>query len=335
MTDTAQPFTAADPVQAAAALFRAVDNGTPVNRDEAGRFAAPETIEPEAEAAEVEAPDDSAEVDVAAEAAEEAQPEAVAEMPASWPKEDAEAWNALPPAAQAIIAQREGQRDAAVNQKFQEAANVRRAASEAAQAAASKRDEYAQQLDQIIGLISPVAPDPQRYIDADGNFDGNQYAWDKAQYDQAALTVQGLQQQRQAIAAQQSQAEQDAVRGEWETDGQRLAVYPDFAPEKVAATFSQIETYSNAAGIPAGALATATPVEVEMVWKAMQYDRMTAAKARVAPIAKPAAPNVRAGVATPKAAIADSQRAAVMSRLEKTGTLEAGAALWKMTMKGK
>src|SRR5690242_3048478 len=32
-------------------------------------------------------------------------------MPVSWSKEDAEAWKALPPEAQAIVARREGERD--------------------------------------------------------------------------------------------------------------------------------------------------------------------------------------------------------------------------------
>ena len=57
-----------------------------------------------------------------AEAPDEGQPEPV-DMPASWSKEDAETWSALPADAQAKIAEREGQREQAVNAKFQESAN--------------------------------------------------------------------------------------------------------------------------------------------------------------------------------------------------------------------
>jgi GH24 family phage-related lysozyme (muramidase) len=48
------------------------------------------------------------------EAAEEAQPDAVA-MPASWSREDERLWSTLSPEAQARIAEREGQRDAAIS----------------------------------------------------------------------------------------------------------------------------------------------------------------------------------------------------------------------------
>jgi hypothetical protein len=334
MQDTAQSFATADPIADAANAFLAL-NAAPIPRDESGKFApkAPaepvEQIEPEAEAVEVEATDDSEGQEPEAEAPDEGQPEADTPMPSSWPKEDAETWNALPPSARAIIAEREGQRDAAINQKFQEAANVRKAALAEAQAAAANREKYAAQLEQVLDLIRPAAPDPAHYVNEAGEFNGNQYAWDKAQFDKASETVSALEQQRQAIAAQRAQEAQEGVAAEWRADGQRLAAYPDFAADKAPATFAAIEAYISKAGISPDVLAQAVPAEVEMVWKAMQYDRQQEAKARVAPVAKPATPNLRAGVSTPKAAVVNSQRQQAMKRLEKSGSIEDGAAFFR------
>ena len=333
MSDTAQSLATADPIAEAAAAFKALS--APIAekpRDDSGRFAAatpePEPIEPEAESAQVEATDDSDDEAPAVEAAEEAQPEPETPMPSSWPKEDAEAWNAMPPAARAIVAQREGQRDAAINQKFHEAANIRKAAE-------ATRASYAQQLDVIINQISPVAPDPAQYRDADGNFDSNQYTWDKAQFDQASLQVNALLQQREYISAQQAADERAALQEEWQANKHRLEALPDFAPDKAGSTFNAIDTYATRSGIAAGSLEHATPAEVEMVWKAMQYDRQQEAKARVAPIAKPAAaPTVRAGVGTPKAAVVQTQRANAMARLAKTGSIEDAAFFFRTQSKG-
>jgi hypothetical protein len=334
MSDTAQPFAAADPIADAAAAFKALS--APIAekpRDDSGRFTAanpdpePDEIEPEANAEPAEATDDSDDDAPEVEAADEAQPEPETPMPSSWPKEDAEAWNAMPPAARAIVAQREGQRDAAVNQKFQEAANIRKAAE-------ATRTSYAQQLDVIISQISPVAPDPARYRDADGNFDAAQYTWDEAQFRQAATQVNALVQQREAISAQQAAEERAALQEEWQANKHRLEALPDFAPDKAGATFSAIDTYATRSGIAAGSLEHATPAEVEMVWKAMQYDKQQEAKARVAPIARPAAPTVRAGVGTPKAAVVQTQRSNAMARLAKTGSIEDAAFFFKTQSKG-
>lgn len=338
MSDTAQSFETADPIADAANAFLALNAAT-IPRDDAGKFAPKtpaepvEEIEPEATADDAGATDDSSGQEPEAEAAEEAQPEAETPMPLSWPKDDAETWNALPPSARAIIAEREGQRDAAINLKFQEAANVRKAAMAEREAAAANRDKYATTLDQVLNLIRPAAPDPARYVDEQGNFNGNQYAWDKAQFDKASETVSALEQQRHAIAVQRAQEAEMSVAREWEADGQRLGKYPDFQADKASATFTAIQTYIGNAGMDPGVLALALPAEVEMVWKAMQYDRQQEAKARVAPVAKPAAPNVRAGVSTPKAAVVNSQRQQAMKRLEKTGSVEDGAAFFRNAFK--
>ena len=222
MSDTAQSLATADPIAEAAAAFKAsFPEVVDVPRDEAGRFAAKaQEIEPEAEAEAPDTSDDSAEHETEGdEAADEAQPEPAVAMPASWPKEDSEAWNALPPAAQAKIAEREGQRDAAVNQKFQEAANVRKAAQAAAQAAEANRLAYEAQLEEVIGLITPTAPDPAHYIDEHGQFNGNQYAWDKAQHDRALATASELRQQRDQLSAQRATEAQAALRAEWRQKG--------------------------------------------------------------------------------------------------------------------
>ena len=119
-----------------------------------------------------------------------------------------------------------------------------------------------------------------------------------------------------------------------EAEGQRLNAYPDFAAERLPTTIAAIETYATRTGIPENALAQATPLEVELLWKAMQYDRAQEARQRVAPVAKPARPNVKPGVSTPKAAVISAQRDAQMAKLAKSGSVEDAAYFFKQAFKG-
>ena len=172
MTDTAQPLAAeTDPVAAAADAFK-VHLGQmeqPAQRDEKGRFASatptdPEVdeveneIEPEALDAEGEEQDPDSD--------DEAQPDEqpAVEMPRSWPGDKAEVWASLPPEAQEFISLREGQRDAAVNAKFQEAAVTRKQYELQAQEAAKTRETFATLADAIARDLQPVPP-PSSMLD--------------------------------------------------------------------------------------------------------------------------------------------------------------------------
>src|SRR5687767_13255906 len=174
MSDTAQPLAAAadseivstrDALEAASQAFKlslgqAGDPAQPRSAD--GRFTssgAPE--KPDEEEDQIDAPEAGDEPDAGAEnqdedgadeeAGDEPQPSDAA-LPKSWPAEQAELWKSLPPETQAFIAAREGQRDAAVNAKFQEAANLRKAQEAEIIEAQSNRQRYAEAVDQVLSL---------------------------------------------------------------------------------------------------------------------------------------------------------------------------------------
>src|SRR5207342_3716844 len=125
-------------------------------RDEKGRFAR-EEIQAEAEAEPAQAEAESHDEEEADEAAEEAQLEAV-DLPTAWPAELAEEWQNLPAPLQDKIVQREAEREAAVNAKFQEAANVRKANEALIAEANTNRQRYAEAIDTVLSAVEPQRP---------------------------------------------------------------------------------------------------------------------------------------------------------------------------------
>jgi hypothetical protein len=64
----------------------------------------------------------------------------------------AEQWTSLPPETQAFIREREGQRESAVNAKFQEAANLRKAHEAEIGEAQTNRQAFAEAADFVLSL---------------------------------------------------------------------------------------------------------------------------------------------------------------------------------------
>jgi hypothetical protein len=360
MTDTAQPVMAAENVALddAAHAFKVHLGQAPVEdkaRDDRGRFASSEQVEAEPEGEEIETvegeepeaaayDEDPSETD---EAAEEAQPPAV-ERPTSWSKEDAALWEALPAEAQARIAEREAQRDTAVNQRFQEAANLRKANEAVISEANVNRLRYADALDHVIGMIQPQKPNPNAYY-TDQGFDQAGFAHATYQYEQSSETLTGLVQQRQHIAAQQNQdaaVAQAHAMAEIE-QATRPAFYADVPelqdPAKGQGTLQSIVAYAVKQGIPERLFSDpqmagqVTSAELHMVWKAMKYDEMRAAKTKVDTTPKPApkpSPVVKPGVPATRSAQEKVRLGSAMDRLAKSGSVEDGAAVFKNLMKG-
>lgn len=343
MTDTAQPVTAADPVAAAADAFKSFMADEPiVQRDDKGRFAkaeeAAEEIEEleEAEAQEAEADTDD---DGEEEAAEEAQP---TPMPASWSKEDADFWETLPAEAQGKIVAREAQREQAVNQKFQEAANAKKATEAELAAANANRDAYRDAIDQVLALVQPVAPDPREYGAGTGNYNREAYDLAVLDYNQTLQNMRALQQQRQVIAAQQEAEAKRVFDAEIEAiesiaRPRFLADVPELTqPDKAPQVLNDIVRYAIEAGIPESvfqgdAISGVTSAEMHIAWKAMQYDKIKGAQAKVkeTPAPKAATPAVKPGVAISRSATKQANMRKASDRLATEGSIEAGAAVWK------
>ena len=356
MTDTPQPETAgetevaSDPIADAANAFK-VNLGqaeTPQRpRDEHGRFARVEGQEIEAEdeaqpvedEAEAEAEShDEAETD---EAAEEAQPEPV-DLPTSWPAEQAEMWNNLPPETQAFIREREGERDAAVNAKFQEAANVKRANEAIIAEANANRQRFMEITDFALSLVTPQPPSRSMLDPRSADYNPDQYHLAKAQYDDTIQTLSHLDQQRlQAHAQQQemhTQELQEQIVAINEQYGPALLKdVPEFLDEqKSTQVITDLAQYGIKAGIPQETFADpelrqqVTAPMWHIIWKAQQFDQMKAAQAKVTPkAAKPAAPPVRPGVATSHSGKKQVESKKAFDRLARSGSIADGAAVWK------
>lgn len=353
MSETAQLATpTADPnaqIANAANAFKAAIAPPSVERDEVGRFASPvpeqETTEQLiSDEGEVLEPEDAVGTGDEVEAAEEAQPEPI-EMPASWSKDKADEWSAIPPTLQAVIAEREGERDRAVNQKFQEAANAKNAIQAELAEANANRDAYAEAVDTVLSLVRPVKPDPRAYGAGTGNYNREAYDLAAAQYEEQQSLVNSLTQQRQAIAAQQAeevnrqQAEAIAAIEEFSRP-KFLADVPELTdPAKAGPVLNEIVQYAIQMGVPADTFAaenvnSITSAELHIAWKASQYDKIMKAKSKVAetPPPKPA-PAVRPGTAISRSATRSSQVRKASETLARDGTVQSGAAIFKALLK--
>jgi len=352
MTDTPQSLgtgesvVASDPLADAANAFKtSLGQVETKPRDERGRFAPAEAAEQEIEAeAEGELPHAEAEShdeEVEGEAAEEAQLDPV-DLPTSWPAELAEEWQNLPAPLQDKIVQREAEREAAVNAKFQEAANVRKANEALIAEANTNRQRYAEAIDTVLSAVEPQRP-PMTMLDPrSADYNPDAYHLANAQYQQTAEFINSLQQQRQHLTAQQRQEEMQAEQQyiAQVEEAYRPALLKDVPglsdPAKQPQVLNELVSYAVSQGIgehvfrdPEIAQRITSP-ELHMAWKAMQYDKMMSAKAKVTPkAAKPAAPPVRPGVATSRSATQASNLKAANERLARSGSVQDGAAIWK------
>lgn len=359
MTDTAQPLAAeSDGIADAANAFKIAlgQDATPDRkRDETGKFAAAD-----ADADDPEVDDDTdqladqddaqADADDAGDAddddaADEAQQEIV-DMPASWGKEQAEHWESLPPETQQFIAAREGERDRAVNAKFQEAANVRRVHEAAFTEAQQSRLQYTQAIDQVIGLIGNAYEPPISMLDINSSdYDPDNYHLLRAQHEQTRQVLGGLHAQRQNVVAQHNEQMQqmELMRFQRLNDATKDAFVksvPEIADQaKATGVFQGLIDYAVQNGAPSELFDTpTTAMEWHMIWKAQQYDRLQAAKAKVAgkpaPEPRKSQPPVRPGVTTPRSAIQAARRQKDFDRLSKSGSVQDGAAIFKQFLKG-
>jgi hypothetical protein len=164
-----------------------------------------------------------------------------------------------------------------------------------------------------------------------------------AQADEAERVVQSLSQQRKdALAQLQNDAEarerEALAEIETKTRPALLKDVPDLSdPQKQVPVLQGLVQYAVQQGIPEYVFTDpeiargVTSAQLHLTWKAQQYDKMKAAQGKVTPKApKPAAPPVRPGVATSKSAVEAGQRKKVFERLDREGSIAAGAAAFKL-----
>lgn len=334
MDETAQAMPAETPlheqIDDAARAIRAMRTVSQP-RAEDGKFAGEQ---PEAEALqdvteEPEANDEAEEYEV--EGPEEDQPEAV-EMPKSWSKEDEATWHELPPAAQAKIAEREGQRDAAINSKFQEAANARKEYEAKLAEANESRNKWAQDYDNLVADLTLPKPDPRQYGLGTQRYDRDSYDLALLRWEQGSQQLEQLRQQREDIRAQQEREElQSWNKTKAGIDAQYapviLALKPELNdPAKAEASMRELVTYAINNGLSPDLFAEdnqqfITQAQLVLLEKARRYDAATSTKvpAKKQPALKP-------GVSTPRQAQKTVERQKAMQRLSSENSIEAAAA---------
>jgi hypothetical protein len=349
MTDTPQPETAgetvADQFESAADAFKTFSTDVPETperpRGPDGKFVKTEEIEAEAEEesdAEAESQEETSETE---EAAEEAQPEV--ELPPSWPADLAEEWQTLPAPVREKIVAREAEREAAVNAKFQEAANVRKANEAVITEANNNRQKFAEAADVVLGLIQPQRPPISMLNPQSGDYNPDAYHLAQAEYERGNEIIAHVKQQREeALAQLQREAEASERQALEEIEARTrpllLKDVPDLADaQKQGPAIQSLVQYAIAQGIPEYVFTDpeiakgVTSAQLHLTWKAQQYDKMKAAQGKVAPkAAKPSAPPVRPGVATSQSAVEAASRKKVLERLSRDGSIEAGAAAFKL-----
>lgn len=344
MSDTAQPVAAETPlndqIDSAAAAIRAM-RAVSQPRDDTGRFAGeqmqPETETdaelPEGEEADEYDTDATDESEYEAETPEEDQVEAV-EMPKSWSKEDAQLWQDLPPSAQAKIAEREGQRDAAVNSKFQEVANARKEYEAKLAEANQSRDKWAQDYDLLIADLSLPEPDPRQYGLGTPHYNRDAFDMAVLEWKQGTTQIQALREQREAIRAQQEHEaleQWNARKTEIEAHHapRLLSLMPELSdPMQAEPALRALVSYGIENGIEPELFSEdnqpfITSAQLTLLAKARKYDELSKGTAKPEPKRQPA---IKPGVATPRSAQKSVLKNKAMARLQSENSIDAAVA---------
>ena len=347
MTETAQGIgpaetehaPTADPLEAAAEAFKISLGQTeaPAEADGEGKAGAPgdppSADEPKNE------PEEEA-------GGPEPEPALAAPLPPSWPRDKAELWESLTDEARAFIAQRDGQRDAAVNAKFMAAADLRKAHEAELGAARAERARALEAAELALALIRPQEP-PLSMLEA-GSPDYNPDAFHlaRARADRSRAQLDALAAQRQDLLAQARAAEDGEAAARFSainaaSQGPLLADLPELADQtKAPAVLKELIDYAVGQGAPPDIFATpTTALEWHTLWKAREYDRLQAARAKLEAEPKPAprkvaGPPVRPGIAVPPSARAAARRQTDLDRLATSGSVADGAAVFKHFLKG-
>lgn len=215
-----------------------------------------------------------------------------------------------------------------VTEGFQQNAADRKALAEERQQlndAANQVLNFAQTLQQQGYTPAPQMPprqlasdDPFAYNEAIAQFHEEQAAYQQQQ--QQLQYVQQMQEQQEAAQTAQTVAEQRRILQE------RI---PEFADEQKAKVLGQeLEGYLADRGVSQEAMATVKDAtSIEIVYKAMQFDKLQGAQKKVTQKAAKARPALKPGAKKSPQAPQARKIEAARKRLQKTGSLEDAVAL--------
>ena len=211
------------------------------SRDEQGRFSAQH--ESEAETDEVEAEDAAPQEETSGEVEEEeGEPETTIDPPIFWSADEREAWNSLTPAARQIVLDKETERNAVVTRMRNEAAEARKSAETAAEAARQERQRYADVLNNgsLLAALDPVLAEGSQTdwallarMEQEGQVDQGTYNAKLAAYQQRLSLHNAMAQERNRVMEQHADEARQARKKALSE------AYPDFGNEATAAPIWQ------------------------------------------------------------------------------------------------
>jgi hypothetical protein len=199
--------------------------------------------------------------------------------PVSWDKDAKELFAQLPPELQSKVAEREAQRDKAIQSATTEAANAKRNASVEANAAfADQQRQYASHLEQIAARLAPQAPDPALAAQ-----DPGAYVQHLAYYQQQSAQHQEWLQQ--AAAARVEADQRDALTRQHELAQDHTVLTEAFGDDWTDTTkrkelLTNLETIGAELGYPADLMGQANATDILALkaaseWKAKAENSMT------------------------------------------------------------
>jgi hypothetical protein len=261
----------------------------------------PEGDEPEGEEAEGDTPEAEETTDENSEA-----PEPIA-APVSWDKDAKEAFAQLPRELQATVAEREAQRDKAIQSATTEAANAKRnALAEANAMFADQQRQYAQHLEQLAAQNAPQRPDPAlaaqdpgAYVQALAYFEAHNAQHQELMQQAAHAKNEATRREaitRQHEIAKDQEALATALGDDWTDTGKRQALLTSL--QEVGATLGypvELMGQANATDILALKAAAGWKAKADK-YDALQSNKMAAVRAaKDAPrVAKPGTSQTRA-----------------------------------------
>jgi hypothetical protein len=257
----------------------------------------------------------------------EQQPAKAVKPPASWAKDAQEAFAKLPPDLQEVVAAREKERESFANTKAQEAAQARKEREELltfATQEVTKTLRMAQ--DAIEGEFAGIdwttlqASDPTTFLQLD------------AMRKQRLEKIMGLQQQREALSAEQERVNAAQAQAALQEEAAKvLPVLKELVGESFTpAQFQKdVGTFLETSGVPKELIGKIqTGWELTIATKAMLFDKMQAAKTRAAQKVA-SAPRVQKPGSKPMVAEQGHTQKikAASARLDKTGSIDDAVAL--------
>lgn len=250
------------------------------------------------------------------------------DAPNWWDADAKGKFSELPPELQEIVKLQEDKREAITQKAKQQASEAQKAAETKArelQTLADRAEQVFSRAEEVFkskwdGMTPEVwselaATDPETAFQLKLEYDAEQ---------DRLRSVRAAQEQTSQVAQEQHYAEQRS---------KLLEINPKLASDQTQ--LKSVGEYILKSGIPAEAMQSATAVELDIVWKAMQYDSMKAkalaAKNTPPPVAKPTPQKSLAAAPTREASLPPQQRelTQLKNRLAQTGAKEDLVAMFK------